>query len=47
MGETLLAGAKQSLACTKTQGNGAVTPQETEPDLGPKLGVSYGSVVQK
>ena len=47
MGETVLAGAKQSLACTKTQGNGAVTPQETEPDLGPKVGVSYGSVIQK
>ena len=46
-GETLLAGDKQNLACTKTQGKGAVTPQETEPDLPPKVGVAYGSEVQK
>ena len=45
--ETLLAGDKQNLACTKTQGKGAVTPQETEPDLPPKVGVTYGSEVQK
>ena len=45
--ETLLAGDKQNLACTKTQGKGAVTPQETEPDLPPKVGVAYGSEVQK
>ena len=45
--ETLLAGDKQNLACTKTQGKGAVTPQETEPDLPPKVGVSYGSEVQE
>ena len=47
MGETLLAGDKQNLACTKTQGKEAVTPLETEPDLPPKVGVSYGSVGQQ
>ena len=28
-----LGGHKQNLVCTKTQGKGAVTPQETDPDL--------------
>ena len=47
MGETLLAGDKQNLECTKTQGKGTVTPQETESDLHPKVEVSYGSVGQQ
>ena len=29
---------KQNLACTKTQGKGAVTPQETEPNLPASVG---------
>ena len=28
-----LAGHKQNLVCTRTQEKGAVTPQETDPDL--------------
>ena len=28
-----LGGHKQNLVCTRTQGKGAVTPKETEPDL--------------
>ena len=28
-----LGGHKQNLVCTKTQEKGAVTPQETDPDL--------------
>ena len=35
-----LGGHKQSLWCTRTQEKGAVTPQETEPDLTASLGVS-------
>ena len=34
LGETETLGEhKQNLVCTRTQGQGAVTPQETEPDL--------------
>ena len=29
----ILGGHKQNLACTRTQGKGAVTPQETESDF--------------
>jgi len=32
-GETTLGGHKQNLVCTRTQEKGAVTPQETDPDL--------------
>ena len=31
---------KQNLACTRTQGKGAVTPQETESDLPARAGGS-------
>ena len=42
LGETdsTLGGHKQGLACTKTQGKGAVTPQKTEPDLNAGVGGS-------
>ena len=40
MGETVLAGDKQNLACTKTQREGAVTPQETEMKLPASVGGS-------
>ena len=33
MGKQTLGGYKQNLVCTKTQEKGAVTPQETDPDL--------------
>ena len=29
----MLGGYKQSFVCTRTQGKGTVSPQETEPDL--------------
>ena len=32
-GNQTLGGHKQNLVCTRTQKKGAVTPQETEPDL--------------
>ena len=32
-GKQTLGGHKQNLVCTRTQEKGAVTPQETEPDL--------------
>ena len=31
--DSFLGAHKQNLACTKTQGKGAVAPQETKPDL--------------
>ena len=31
--DSTLEGHKQNLVCTRTQGKGGVTPQETEPDL--------------
>ena len=31
--DSSLGGQKPNLACTKTQGKGAMTPQETEPEL--------------
>ena len=34
----------QSLVCTRTQGEGAVTPQETEPDLPASVGGSPAEV---
>ena len=42
LGETdsTLGGHRQGLACTKTQGKGAVTPQKTEPDLNAGVGGS-------
>ena len=33
LGEQTLGGHKQNLVCTRTQEKGAVTPQETDPDL--------------
>ena len=33
LGKQTLGGHKQKLVCTKTQEKGAVTPQETDPDL--------------
>ena len=33
LGKQTLGGHKQNLVCTKTQEKGAVTPQETDPDL--------------
>ena len=33
LGKQALGGHKPSLVCTRTQEKGAVTPQETEPDL--------------
>ena len=33
LGKQTLRGHKQNLVCTRTQEKGAVTPQETEPDL--------------
>ena len=40
MKDSTLAGHKQNLACTKTQGEGAMIPQETEPDLSASVGKS-------
>ena len=42
LGETdsTLGGHKQNLACIKTQGKGAVTPKEAEPDLPASVGGS-------
>ena len=33
LGKQTLGGHKQNLVCTRTQDKGAVTPQETDPDL--------------
>ena len=33
LGKQTLGGHKQNLVCTRTQEKGAVTPQDTEPDL--------------
>ena len=33
LGKQTLGGHKQNLACIRTQEKGAVTPQETDPDL--------------
>ena len=33
MGKQTLGGDKENLVCTRTQEKGAVTPQETDPDL--------------
>ena len=33
LGKQTLGGHKQNLLCTRTQEKGAVTPQETDPDL--------------
>ena len=33
MGKQTLGGHKENLVCTRTQEKGAVTPQETDPDL--------------
>ena len=33
LGKQTLGGHKQNLVCTRTQEKGAVTPQETDPDL--------------
>ena len=33
LGKQILGGHKQNLMCTRAQEKGAVTPQETEPDL--------------
>ena len=33
LGKQVLGGHKQKLVCTRTQEKGAVTPQETDPDL--------------
>ena len=33
LGKQTLGGHKQNLVCTRSQEKGAVTPQETEPDL--------------
>ena len=33
LGKQILRGHTQNLVCTRTQEKGAVTPQETEPDL--------------
>ena len=32
-GKQILGGHKENLVCTRTQEKGAVTPQETDPDL--------------
>ena len=39
-GRNTLGGHKQNLVCTKTQGKGAVTSQESEPDLPASVGGS-------
>ena len=33
LGKQTLGGHKQNLVCTRTQEKGAVTPQDTDPDL--------------
>ena len=33
LGKQTLGGHKQNLVCTRTQEKGAVTPQETDPDI--------------
>ena len=33
LGKQTLGGHKQNLVCTRTQEKGAVTPQETDPDV--------------
>ena len=33
LGKQILGGHKQNLVCTSTKEKGAVTPQETDPDL--------------
>ena len=38
--DSTLGGHKQNLVCAKTQGNGAVTSQKTEPDLPASAGLS-------
>ena len=38
--DSTLRGHKQNLSCTRTQEKGAVTPQETEPDLPASVGGS-------
>ena len=38
--DSTLGGHKQNTACSRTKGKGAVTPQETEPDLLASVGVS-------
>ena len=44
-GKQTLGGHKQKLVCTRTQEKGAMTPQETEPDLPRECpGVSGGGV---
>ena len=39
--DSSLGAHKQNLACTKTQGKGAVTPQETELDLPAGVGEAW------
>ena len=45
--DSILKGDKQNLACTMSQWIGAVTRQETEPDLPAKVGVSCGGMGQQ
>ena len=40
MGKQTIEGHKQNLVCTRIQEKGAVTPQETEPDLPVSVQVS-------
>ena len=43
-GDSTLGGHIQSSVCIRTQGEGAVTPQETEPDLPASVGASPAEV---
>ena len=44
----ILGGHKHNLACTRTQGKGAVTPQETESDFPVTVwGVFCGGIAQQ
>ena len=43
-GKQTLGGHKQNLVCPRTQEKGAVTPQETNPDMPVSPGVSRGGV---
>ena len=44
LGKQTLGGHKQNLVCTRTQEKGAVTPQETDPDLSVSVQESLAEV---
>ena len=46
-GNQTLGGHKQNLVCTRTQKKGAVTPQETEPDLPVSVQESLEALVDR